>query len=100
MNTNTEIKPQADNAVRQDVTAFLKRHVGKEMTSPSENIFKEGYVNSLFIMQLVNFVETTLGTPVEDDDLDIVNFESIDNITAFVERKKGEKVAAQDRATC
>ncbi len=74
-------------AIAVQVTDFLTRHIGDALPAPSENLFKGGYVNSLFVMQLLTFVEKTFGIKVEDDDLELANFCSIDAVSGFVARK-------------
>lgn len=54
----------------------------------SDNIFEMGFVNSLFAMKLVNYIEEGFGLEVANDDLEISNFSSVDRITAFIEEKK------------
>jgi len=49
-------------------------------------------VNSMFAMQLVQFVESTFGIAVENDDLELDNFRSIDALAALVERKQSAPV--------
>ena len=71
--------------VREFVSRFLRGHELKD----DEDIFASGFVNSMFAMQLVQFVEGTFGVACDDQDLDIDNFRSIDAITRFVERKTG-----------
>jgi acyl carrier protein len=39
-------------------------------------------------MQLVNFVETAFGITVENEDLDLENFRTIEAIATLVERKR------------
>ncbi|HEX8393340.1 MAG TPA: acyl carrier protein [Longimicrobium sp.] len=78
---------------REQIRAFVSRHVrGKELAD-GEDFFAGGYVNSMFAMQLVQFIESTFGVTCESDDLDIDNFRSVDALTAFVERKRGAGVA-------
>lgn len=55
--------------------------------------FEAGFVNSLFVMQLVLFVENGLGVKVEDEDLDRANFKSVSAVAEFVERKRCEVIA-------
>lgn len=78
--------------IKQQVREFVSRFVRGHALSDDENIFATGFVNSMFAMQLVNFVETTFGITVESDDMDIENFQSIDAISALVERKQGAAV--------
>jgi len=54
----------------------------------TDNIFEQGFVDSMFAMQLVNFVESEFDIKVENEDLDINNFNSVRNISLFIERKQ------------
>lgn len=55
--------------------------------SDSDNIFKLGLVNSLFAMKLLNFIEGEFNITVDNEDMDIENFSSIDNIVALITSK-------------
>jgi methoxymalonate biosynthesis acyl carrier protein len=77
---------------KQQIREFVSRFVRGHDLGDAEDIFATGFVNSMFAMQLVNFVEQTFGTTVESDDMEIDNFRSIDAITALVERKQGAPV--------
>ena len=52
-----------------------------------DNIFESGFVDSSVAMQLVIYVEEKFGIQVTDDDLDLINFSSINRIVHFVNRK-------------
>ncbi|WP_433364817.1 hypothetical protein [Streptosporangium sp. CA-115845] len=58
-----------------------------EEISDGDDLFELGLVNSLFALQLVQFVENEFSITAEREDLDINNFCSIDTLTAFVLRK-------------
>lgn len=77
---------------KQQIREFVSRFVRGHELGDGEDIFATGFVNSMFAMQLVQFVETTFGITVESEDLDIDNFRSIDAIAALVERKQGAAV--------
>lgn len=76
------------NKIREFVSRFVR---GYDL-GDGEDIFATGFVNSMFAMQLVQFVEQTFGIAVESEDLEIDNFRSIDAIAALVERKQGAAV--------
>lgn len=76
-----------ETQVREQVREFIGRHVRGREVGDDEDIFGSGFVNSMFAMQLVLFVEQTFGAAVEDDDLEIDNFKSVNAITALVARK-------------
>ncbi|WP_223068397.1 acyl carrier protein [Paenibacillus caui] len=54
-----------------------------------DNIFEMGFVNSLFAMQLLEYIESEFSVTVDNDDLDIKNFSTVNNISALVNRKVG-----------
>jgi len=53
-----------------------------------DNIFKMGFVNSLFAMKLLNFVEKEFAITIENDEIDIQNFSSVSKIVQLVESKR------------
>ncbi|MCX4409555.1 MULTISPECIES: phosphopantetheine-binding protein [unclassified Streptomyces] len=68
------------------IRAFLARFFGEHRLADDENIFATGLVNSLFVMQLVLFVEGEFSLTVADEDLEMENFTSIATIDALVRR--------------
>jgi methoxymalonate biosynthesis acyl carrier protein len=77
---------------KQQIRDFVSRFFRGHDLGDGEDMFATGFVNSMFAMQLVQFVETTFGITVESEDLEIDNFRSIDAIAALVERKQGAAV--------
>jgi acyl carrier protein len=69
------------------IRVFLARYIQAETLDPDADIFALGFVNSLFAMELVLFVEREFGMTVEDDDLDMDNFRSINALSRLVARK-------------
>ncbi|MBA2679918.1 MAG: acyl carrier protein [Ktedonobacteraceae bacterium] len=69
------------------VRAFLARYLQNYDLQDDQDIFSLGFINSLFAMQLVLFVEKDFGVDVNNEDLDIDNFRTINAIAALVERK-------------
>ena len=53
----------------------------------SSQLLEEGVLDSLGILELVDYLKGELGVTVEDDDLVPENFASIDAITTFVDSK-------------
>ena len=71
------------------IKEFLSRFFKSHDLQPAEDIFALGFVNSLLAMQLVAFVEKEFAIQVEDTDLDLDNFRSIDAISSLIARKRG-----------
>lgn len=74
---------------RSQIKAFISRNFGSYELRDDEDIFSLGFVNSLFAMQLVLFVEREFQVTVENEDLTLDNFRSVQAIDALVERKLG-----------
>jgi methoxymalonate biosynthesis acyl carrier protein len=77
---------------KERIRAFLTRFFRDHALGDDEDIFATGYVNSMFAMQLVQFVEGEFGVAVENDDLELDNFRSLNAIAALVERKTAAAV--------
>jgi methoxymalonate biosynthesis acyl carrier protein len=82
-----------------DVRSRIKSYFGEAIPVPlrdEDDIFDLGVVDSLFAMQLVSFVENEFTITAEREDLDILNFCSIDALTNFVTRKVGDRGAGAE----
>lgn len=80
MTTTDEIKTKT----RTFMSKYFQNHDLKD----DDDIFALGFVNSLFAMQLVMFVEKEFDLTVEDQDLNTDNFRSLSAIASLVERKR------------
>jgi len=69
------------------IKEFLGRFFRNHELTDDEDIFALGFVNSLLAMQLVSFVEKEFSIEIDDDDLDLDNFRTINNIDALVAKK-------------
>lgn len=78
---------QVHSDLRPKIRTFLAAHLRDRAFSDQDDIFAAGYVNSLFAMQLVLFVEKEFGVCVNDEDLEVENFKSVAAIASLVERK-------------
>ncbi|GGX80111.1 phosphopantetheine-binding protein [Streptomyces minutiscleroticus] len=77
----------AENTIEDDkrlIRDFILRHVHGEPLDDDEDLFAGGYVNSLFAVQMLLWIERAFGLRVDDKDLDSTNFWSVNAITAFV----------------
>lgn len=54
----------------------------------NDSFLEKGIVDSMNVMEIVAFVEDTFGVTIKDSDIVPMNFDSIANITKFVESKK------------
>ena len=71
------------------IRTFLSRYIRNHELQDDEDIFASRLVNSLFAMQLVLFIEKNFQIKVENEDLDLKNFNTLNSISAFIEQKAG-----------
>jgi methoxymalonate biosynthesis acyl carrier protein len=70
--------------IKDTVKSFLQKKIGEEVSfNYDDDIFKLGLVNSLFALELVVFLENTFGLQVENEDLNLENFNQINNIEGY-----------------
>ncbi|WP_026475835.1 acyl carrier protein [Alkaliphilus transvaalensis] len=73
--------------VKGNVKKFLSRFYRQREIEDHEDIFALGFVNSLFAMQLVMFIEKEFNIKIDNKDLNFENFRTIDSIVAFVDAR-------------
>ena len=74
-----------ENKVR--IRTFFGRFFCAAQLADADDIFAAGYVNSLFAMQLIAWLEKDFDIVIEDSDLKISNFNSVHSIAALIESK-------------
>ena len=73
--------------IKTKIKSFLSKFFGNHDLQPDEDIFALGFVNSMFAMQLVLFIEQEFQITVDNEDLEFENFRTINFIASLVERK-------------
>lgn len=74
---------------RAAVRTFLQNLCDVQRLGDDDDIFAGGFVNSLYLVQLLQFVQADLGVALDEDDYDMANFRSIAAVADFVARKRG-----------
>ena len=72
---------------------FLLQYIHNHNLQDDEDIFAGGFVNSLFAMQLVLFVESGFDIQIEDEDLNLDNFRSVNALAHLIDRKNASQAA-------
>ncbi|MEG3898420.1 MULTISPECIES: phosphopantetheine-binding protein [unclassified Microcoleus] len=74
-------------AAKDQIKKFLCQFFGNHDLQDDEDIFALGFVNSMFAMQLVLFIEKEFEVTIENEDLEFANFRSVNSMAALLERK-------------
>lgn len=83
-----------ETEIKTKLKQFLARFFQNYDLREDENIFSLGFVNSLFAMQLVVFVEKEFEISIDNEDLNIENFHTINALTDLIKRKKASALRA------
>src|SRR5512146_2325702 len=73
--------------VRDRVRRFIQDSFLVDNFADDESFLASGIIDSLGVMQLVSFVESEFSVRVADPDLVPENFDSVEKVSAFVQRK-------------
>ncbi len=78
-----------------DVLAEIRAFVEKEFLpegsddrlGPEENLLQRGILDSIAVLQVVNFLEQTYDIKIEDPEITLENFQDLASIARLVSRK-------------
>jgi methoxymalonate biosynthesis acyl carrier protein len=73
-------------SAKEQIIAFIKGRYPQAEISESEDIFQLGFINSLFAMELVMFVEKSFGVTIPNEELRIDNFRTANSMSDLVDR--------------
>ncbi|WP_031467185.1 acyl carrier protein [Sciscionella sediminilitoris] len=73
--------------VRDDIRDFIAAKFPGMSFTDDEDIFALGFVNSLFAMELVMFIEKTFGTKIPNEELRLENFRTVVLMAELVQRR-------------
>jgi len=79
------------NATREQIRQFVTSHFPLARQSPitdEDSLLVKGIIDSMGVLDLVNFVADKFNISIADEELLPENFESIKNLTFFVEQKQ------------
>lgn len=79
--------------VNEQIRSFIVHNFyvpATDRLDDEDSLLERGIVDSTGVLEVVGFIEETLGVTVEDGELSLENLDSVARIAAYVRRKRGE----------
>lgn len=77
----------ADDDLHRPILEFIEGRFPDMQLEPGDDIFALGFVNSLFAMELVMFLETTFEFTIPNEALRLDSFRSVLSMAALVKEQ-------------
>jgi acyl carrier protein len=68
----------------QVVSEFIEKRTGRRGISRDVHLFDHGLINSLFVIELLSFLELRFDVRVSVEELDLESFSTVEKIARFV----------------
>jgi acyl carrier protein len=84
-----------NDTVSTEISDFITGRFPQAQITGAQDIFSLGYINSLFAMELVMYLEKTFGITIPTDEMVIDNFRTVTAMTGLVDRLRPEVAAGR-----
>ena len=77
--------------VETEITEFIANGARQRIESitPEDRLLEDGIIDSLSLLDLVDFIERTYGIVVDEFDIDVDTFGSVRSIAKYVSARRG-----------
>jgi acyl carrier protein len=97
------IQTHSHETIERDVRDFLVRNyplgVGESELGRDESLLDAGVIDSLGVLELIEFVESTYGLAIPDEDVLPENLDSVGNIVHYVSGRLRVEAEGSDGRT-
>jgi acyl carrier protein len=80
------------NSIRSAIRSFIEENflfqIGEQKLADNQSLLEAGVVDSTGVLELVAFLEDTFHLQIADKDIIPQNLDTVDALTAFVERSQ------------
>lgn len=80
--------------IRQYILGNLLFTEDESTLQDNDSFLDQGIIDSTGVLEIILFIEETFDIKVNDDEMLPANLDSVDNLTAFINRKQATAVAA------
>jgi acyl carrier protein len=75
------------NQLKEFIVAEFGEDKELQALAPDDDLIRQGIVDSMGVLQVVNFIEQTYGAQVADEEITVENFRTINAIANLVSQK-------------
>ena len=75
---------------KNEIRNFFREKRKQTVPADDADLFENGFVDSLFAIEIVLFLEKAFKVKIKNKEITKDNFRNIDNIAAVVQRAKGK----------
>jgi len=81
--------------LRSSLRGALVGHFGIDESTLADDtgLFSDGLLDSLSVMELVEFVESKSGLQIPPEDIVLENFDTVEGIVGYIERLKANRAS-------
>ena len=72
--------------IRESVSNYIRGLTNETISDHSRNLFADGLLTSLDVLDLISFIEDTFDFQIEADDADMESFGTIDGIVNLIQK--------------
>lgn len=83
--------------IQEQILEFFREKKKADALGFDTDLFQGGYIDSLFALEMVVYLENTFHIRLRNADINEANFRTIDSIAAVVERAQKEAPAKKGR---
>jgi acyl carrier protein len=79
-------------SIQKELRQYIGSELGRDVSgvADSESLLEAGVIDSMGVLELVSFIEKQYRIAVSEDEMMPENFDTVNAIAAFIERRRGD----------
>jgi acyl carrier protein len=79
-------------SIQKELRQFIASELGRDVSgvADAESLLEAGVIDSMAVLELVSFIEKQYRIAVAEDEMMPENFDSVDAIAAFIDRRRSD----------
>jgi acyl carrier protein len=79
-------------SIQKELRQFIASELGRDVSgvADAESLLEAGVIDSMGVLELVSFIEKQYRIAVAEDEMMPENFDSVDAIAAFIDRRRSD----------